>query len=277
MINYKFIKRSKAFLKYLFLFIIAVIMFFPIYWMVACSLMTAKEVILIPPHLYPHFPTFNNFLLLLSHSNFMRYLFNSIIIVTISTFISVFTSVIGGYILGKFEFRGKNVMFLIVLATTMIPFQTYMVPFYLMTQKLGLINTYTGIMLPLFITSFGIFFIKQNVISIPNEYMDAARIDGSGEWYLLLKLIIPMIKSSISALTVFQFLFGWKFFIWPLIVTDSAKKFTLEIGLQIFASQNPLDYQLQMAGAVIGMIPIVTVFLLFRKQFIGGVALTGIK
>ena len=102
-------------------------------------------------------------------------------------------------------------------------------------------------------------------------------IDGTGEWHLFSRLMLPMMKSSVSALTVFQFMFGWKFFIWPLIVTNSAKKFTLEIGLQIFASQNPLDYQLQMAGAVFGMLPILIVFLIFRKQFIGGIALTGIK
>lgn len=263
--------------KYLILTLIAIIMFFPIYWMLACSLMTRQEVVLIPPHLYPHFPTLKNYLYLFSHNNFLRYMFNSIIVVVISTLLSVFTSVIAGYIFGKFEFKGKNAMFVMVLATTMVPFQTYMVPFYLMVRDMGLINTYTGIILPLIVTSFGIFFIRQNTSSIPDEYLDAARIDGAGEWYLFRKLIVPMMSSSISALTVFQFMFGWKFFIWPLIITDSPKKFTLEIGLQIFASQNPLDYQLQMAGAVLGMLPILIVFLIFRKRFIGGIALTGIK
>ena len=269
--------KSLRIIKYICLTICAIIAFFPIYWMISCSLMTRQEVVLIPPHFYPHTPTFANFLSLIEVSSFLRYLWNSVFIVVISTVISVFTSVIGGYIFAKYRFMGKSLMFLIVLATTMIPFQTYMVPFYLLVNELHLIDTYTGIMMPLFVTSFGIFFIRQNAYSIPDEYMDAARIDGTGEWHLFSRLMLPMMKSSVSALTVFQFMFGWKFFIWPLIVTNSAKKFTLEIGLQIFASQNPLDYQLQMAGAVFGMLPILIVFLIFRKQFIGGIALTGIK
>ena len=263
--------------KYLFFTTLAIIFFFPIYWMISSSIMTRSEVILIPPHFYPRRPTIENFKSLLLHADFLRYLYNSIVIVTISTTISVFTSVIGGYIFGKYDFKGKTLFFILILATTMIPFQTYMVPFYLLMNSFGLIDTYAGIIMPLLVTSFGIFFIRQNAYSIPDEYMDAGRIDGSGEWFLFSKLMLPMLKSSISALAVFQFMFGWKFFIWPLIVTNSAKKFTLEIGLQIFASQNPLDYQLQMAGAVFGMIPIMIVFLFFRKQFIGGIALTGIK
>jgi multiple sugar transport system permease protein len=269
--------KAPNIIKYIFFAFTAVVMFFPIYWMISCSLMTRSEVILIPPHFYPHQPTFANFQALIKVADFIRYLLNSLLIVSISTLISVFTSVIGGYILAKYEFKGKNFMFVMILATTMIPFQTYMVPFYLLVKDMHLIDTYTGIMMPLLVTSFGIFFIRQNAYSIPNEYMDAARIDGAKEWHLFTHLMAPMMKSSVSALTVFQFMFGWKFFIWPLIVTNSAKKFTLEIGLQIFAAQNPLDYQMQMAGAVFGMVPIVIVFLIFRKQFIGGIALTGIK
>lgn len=252
-------------------------MFFPIYWMISGSLMTRSEIIRIPPDMYPKNPTFKNFISLIQHADFLRYMFNSIYIVLISTIVSVFTSVIAGYIFAKFEFFGKKILFMLVLATTMIPFQTYMVPFYILTNQMGLIDTYLGIMLPLFVTSFGIFFIRQNAFAIPDDYIDAARIDGAGEWHVFSRLIVPMLRASASALTVFQFMFGWKFFIWPLIVTNSAKKFSLEIGLQIFASQNPLDYQLQMAGAVFGMIPILFVFFFFRKKFISGIALTGIK
>lgn len=263
--------------KYVCFTILAILMIFPIYWMIACSLMERTEVILVPPHLYPHKPTLNNFVLMIGQSHFLRYMWNSVLIVVISTVVSVFTSTIGGYIFAKFRFKGKGLMFAIVMATTMIPFQTYMVPFYVEVKMFGLLNTYTGIMLPLFVTSFGIFFLRQNIMSLPDDYIDAARIDGSGEWKIFTNVIVPMQKASISALTVFQFMFGWKFFIWPLIVTDSASKFTLEIGLSIFASAEPLNYQLQMAGAVLGMLPILLVYLIFRKQFIGGIALTGIK
>ena len=270
-------KSLQLIFKYTILSIIAIIMFFPVYWMISGSLMTRVEIIKIPPNMYPKSPTLENFLLLIKHADFLRYMMNSIYIVTVSTAVSVFTSIIAGYIFAKFSFSGKKLLFILILATTMIPFQTYMVPFYILTQRMGLIDAYLGIMMPLFVTSFGIFFIRQNTYSIPDDYIDAARIDGAGEWHVFSKLILPMLKASASALTIFQFLFGWKFFIWPLIVTNSAKKFSLEIGLQIFASQNPLDYQLQMAGAVFGMIPILLVFLFFRRQFINGISLTGIK
>ena len=270
-------KSIRTISKYAILSLIAIIMFFPIYWMFSGSLMTRSEIIKIPPNMYPHAPTLENFILLINHSDFLRYMMNSVYIVTVSTIVSVFTSIIAGYIFAKFEFRAKKLLFVLILATTMIPFQTYMVPFYILTQRMGLLDTYLGIMMPLFVTSFGIFFIRQNAYAIPDDYIDAARIDGAGEWHLFFQLIVPMLKASASALTIFQFLFGWKFFIWPLIVTNSAKKFSLEIGLQIFASQNPLDYQLQMAGAVFGVIPILMVFLFFRRQFINGISLTGIK
>ncbi len=270
-------KAARTYGRYLLLSLVAVVMFFPIYWMVSGSLMTRNEIILIPPHMYPHAPTLENFFLLVGHADFLRYLLNSVYIVSISTAVSVFTSLIAGYIFAKFRFLGKRTLFVLILATTMIPFQTYMVPFYVLTQKMGLLDTYLGIMMPLFVTSFGIFFIRQNSYAIPDDYIDAARIDGAGEWRLFLRLIVPMLKASTSALTIFQFLFGWKFFIWPLIVTSSAKKFSLEIGLQIFAAQNPLDYQLQMAGAVFGILPILLAFLFFRRQFISGISLTGIK
>lgn len=263
--------------RYLVFILISIVMFFPIYWMIACSFMTRSEVVLIPPHIYPHAPTFKNFVSMIGQSGFLRYTLNSIYIVAISTVVSVFTSVIGGYILAKFNFKGKMFMFIVVMATTMIPFQTYMVPLYIITQRVHLLNTYAGIMMPLFVTSFGIFFMRQNIFSLPNDYIDAARIDGAGEWKIFSSIIVPMQSAAISALTVFQFMFGWKFFIWPLIVTDSSKKFTLEIGLQIFATKEPLDYQMQMAGAVLGMLPILAVYLVFRKRFVNGIVLTGIK
>lgn len=264
-------------LFYIVLTIVALVVIFPIYWTVATSIKPQSEVLQYPPTMIPRSVTFENYASILVRADFFRYLANSLFVVGVSTFIAVFTSGLGGYIFAKFRFPGRNYLFLLILATTMIPFQTYMVPFYLLSKNLGLIDTYLGIMMPLFVTAFGLFFVRQNAFSIPDEYLDAARIDGAGEWYLFSRVILRMLKAPLAAITIFAFMFGWKFFIWPLIITNTPDKFVLEVGLASFAKENALSYGLQMAGAVVSIIPILAVFLVFRRKFVGGLALTGMK
>lgn len=262
---------------YAILLLVAVILTFPFYWMVSTSMKSNDEVLLYPPTLYPRHLVLDNYLRIAREADFPRYLSNSLFIVVISTLIAVFTSCVGGYIFAKFSFPVKAVLFILILATTMIPFQTYMIPFYLMMKNLKLIDTYLGIMAPLFVTSFGIFFIRQNALTIPDDLIDAARIDGGGEWAIFLKLILRLLKAPIAAISIFTFMFGWKFFIWPLIMTNSVKKFVLELGLSTLANRNAMDYGLQMSGAVFSIIPIVAAFLVLRKQFVTGITMTGMK
>ncbi len=270
-------KRANKILFYSLLIFVSIVMIFPFYWMISTSLKTEGEVLLYPPTFFPRVITLTNYIQIASEASFPRYLLNSILIVVASTSIAVFTSCIGGYIFAKFRFPGKNLIFILILATTMIPFQTYMVPFYLMMKNLQLIDTYLGIMLPLFVTSFGIFFIRQNSISIPDELIDAARIDGGTEWSIFLNLILRLLTAPISAIAIFTFMFGWKFFIWPLIMTNSPKKFVLELGLTTLANRNAMDYGLQMTGAVFSIIPILLTFFILRKKFVSGITMTGMK
>jgi len=262
---------------YLTLVIAAFIMVFPFYWMVSTSLKSPSEVLLYPPSMYPHELTFENYANLAVEAAFPRYLFNSVLVVGISTSIAIFTSCVGGYIFAKFEFPGKSIIFILILATTMIPFQTYMVPLYLTMKTFQLIDTYLAIMAPLFITSFGIFFIRQNTLAIPDELIAAARIDGASEWYIFKNIIVNLLTAPISAITIFTSMFGWKFFIWPLIITNSPKKFVLELGLSSLAHKEAMDYGLQMAGAVFSILPILVVFLILRKRFVSGITMTGMK
>jgi multiple sugar transport system permease protein len=271
------VKAVRTTLRYGILIFVAVIMVFPFYWMLITSLKTNSEVLLYPPTFFPREFTFKHFSAILSDAVFPRYLLNSIIVVGISTLISVFTSTIGGYIFAKFRFPGHGLIFILFLATTMIPFQTYMVPFYLMMKNLKLVNTYLGIMLPLFLTSFGIFFIRQNALGIPDDLLDAARIDGAKEWYIFSRIAFQLLKPPVAAIAIFNSMFGWKFFIWPLIITNSPHKFVLEIGLASLANKNAMDYGLQMAGAVFSILPILAVFLLLRQRFVRGVTMTGLK
>jgi len=262
---------------YLVLAVVALVMVFPFYWMVATSMKGPREVLVYPPTFYPHVPTLENYSRIAVEAEFPRYLLNSVFVVGISTAIAIFTSCIGGYIFAKFDFPGRAILFILVLATTMIPFQTYMVPLYLMFKNLKLINSYLGIMAPLFITSFGIFFIRQNALGIPDELIAAARIDGASEWFIFRHIIVNLLIAPISAITIFVAMFGWKFFIWPLIITNSPSKFVLEVGLSSLAHRNAMDYGLQMAGAVFSIIPILAVFLVLRRQFVTGITMTGMK
>ena len=159
----------------------------------------------------------------------------------------------------------------------MVPFECYMIPFYLMVSKAGLIDSYTGIMLPLVITSFGIFLMRQHIATIPNDLMDAARIDGCSELGVFTSVIIPLSKSALSALAIFQFMFGWAFFVWPLIVTNSSELFVLEVGLAMFQNQYAIEYGSVMAGASISVVPLIIVFLIFRENIVSGMALSGMK
>ncbi|HUV06977.1 MAG TPA: carbohydrate ABC transporter permease [Spirochaetia bacterium] len=262
---------------YLTLIIVAVVMVFPFYWMLSTSLKGPREVLLYPPTVFPNRLTLENYTQIAVEAAFPQYLMNSVLVVGASTLVAIFTSCIGGYIFAKFRFPGRNFLFVLILATTMIPFQTYMVPLYLMMKDFQLIDTYLAIMAPLFITSFGIFFIRQNTLAIPDELIDAARIDGAGEWYIFKNIIVNLLIAPISAVTIFTSMFGWKFFIWPLIITNSPDKFVLELGLSSLAQKNALDFGVQMAGAVFSIIPILAVFLTLRKRFVRGITMTGLK
>jgi multiple sugar transport system permease protein len=270
-------RTARRLILYAVLVLVAVIMVFPFYWMLITSVKVDREVLLYPPTFFPRSFTLEHFATIAAGAAFPRYLLNSVIVVGISTLVSVFTSAIGGYIFAKFRFPGHRLFFVLFLATTMIPFQTYMVPLYLLVKNLQLVNTYLGIMMPLFLTAFGIFFIRQNALGLPDDLLDAARINGAREWYIFTRIGIPLLKPPIAAIAIFNAMFGWKFFIWPLIITNSPKKFVLEMGLASLANKNAMDYGAQMAGAVFSIIPILLLFLVLRQRFVRGIVMTGMK
>ncbi|MDP2791628.1 MAG: carbohydrate ABC transporter permease, partial [Rectinemataceae bacterium] len=213
----------------------------------------------------------------ISDSKFLRYYLNSTIVAVIGTLLSTFTSLAAGFVFAKFRFPLKNFMFMIILATLMIPFQCYIIPLYIFSVKLKLIDTYTGLIFPIVISSFGIFFIRQNMQAIPNEMIEAAKIDGASLWRTFFEIIVPLSASSAVALAIFQFMTAWGDFIWPLVVTNSQKMFVLELGLTRFRGQFVDDDGLMRSGAALGIIPVIIVFLVFRRYIIEGTTLSGIK
>ena len=171
----------------------------------------------------------------------------------------------------------RDFLFFLVISTILIPLQTYIVPLYLLTWKLGWINTYQGLIFPLIIMSSGIFFLRQNIMSIPDELIDAARVDGASEWRVFLSVVLPLSISPIAAISIVNWVYTWSLFIWPLIVANSTDKFTMEVGLMYFQREYAVDYGGIMAACVITLLPVLVVFLAFRTRIIEGVAFTGMK
>jgi ABC-type glycerol-3-phosphate transport system permease component len=262
----------------MFLFILLVLIcLFPFLWMIITSLKTLEETHSIPPKILPGSWFFKNYNKIFHDKFFPRYFFNSVYISVLITIIAVGGSILLGYVLAKFNFPGKKLLFWAILATIMIPEEAYVVPLYQTVSSLKLTNTYLGIILPSIISSFGIFYMKQNMESLPNELIEAARIDGSTNINTFVKIIVPLQTSSISVLSLLLFLIAWSDYLWPLIVVSKQRMYVLEIGLTYLQNQYYIDWGMVMAGCVVAMAPVFLLFLLARTYVMEGVAMTGIK
>ena len=260
------------------LFLGAAIMLLPFAYMIGTSLKLPTEVVAWPPTFIPMHPTLDNYLNLNKAAPFTRYFLNSVIMSSVSALGILTTSTLAGYIFSKYTFPGRNLLFVIILATAMVPFETYLIPLYFLIKKLHLINTYPGMIGPYVVMSFGIFLMRQNIGStIPNELLDAGRIDGCSELRLFAQIVVPLSTSAIGALGIFAFMQGWMGFIWPLILATTKDMYTMEVGLSVFQQRYTIDYGSITAGSTISILPIFIVFLLLRRNIIQGFTLTGLK
>ena len=231
-----------------------------------------------PPTLWPDNPTLENYASLRTAAPFGRFFFNSVFVATLSTLGIITTSTLAGYIFSKFRFPGRTILFILLLSTAMVPFETYLIPLYLIARNLRLLNTYAGLVGPYLIMSFGIFLMRQNIgSSIPDELLDAARIDGASEWRIFLQLVVPLSKSAISALGILAFIQAWSAFIWPLILATEREMYTMEVGLSIFQRRFTIEYGSITAGSTISILPILIIFLILRRHIIRGITLTGLR
>lgn len=255
-----------------------VIMIFPLFWLVSTSFRPITELNLVPPPLLPIKWTINNYITVFSKAPMLLYFWNSLTFATVSTVFIVITSTVAGYIFGKFRFPGNNLLFLLVLATAIVPFEIYMVPLFLQMNALKLVNTGIGLVLPFLVLSYGIFFMRQNVqTSVPDELLDAARIDGMSETGIMLRLVPRLIAPAVSALAILAFIQAWTAFIWPLLILNEPKFFPMELGLSQFANNFSVNFGVTSAGAVIAMLPTLIVFLILRRRIVDGITLTGLK
>lgn len=264
-------------LKWTLLIAGAASMLFPFFWMVITSIKIPQEVLSYPPILIPRQVTFERYRRILVELNFVRYFSNSTYISVIVTLGVLFTSAILGYVFAKFDFRGKGVLFVGILSTMMIPFPVLMIPLYLLLGKISLTDTHLAIILPSLFNTFGVFLMKQFMETIPNEFLEAGRIDGASEFRIFYQLIMPQTKPALAALAIFSFMWQWDSYLWPLIALSSDRNFTLPLGLAMFSNQYWTDIGLVMAGATVSVIPVIIVFLFMQNKFVEGITMTGMK
>jgi alpha-1,4-digalacturonate transport system permease protein len=263
---------------YTMLGVFSFLMLFPFAWMIATALRPQgyeADLSLIPrPYL-----AFENFGRAWNYPRtlFTQYTINSFIIATVSTILAVGLNGLAGFAFAKYEFRGKTVLFYLVLATMMVPFQITMIPIYVTVAKLGLINNYWGVILPGTASAFGIFLIRQFMQSIPDELLDAARIDGASELGIFVRIIVPLSGPALAVLALFTFMWRWNDYLLPLLVMNRQPMYTLPIGITNFISEYRAEWSLVMAASLISIVPTVALFIFFQRYFVRGIAMTGMK
>jgi multiple sugar transport system permease protein len=247
-------------------------------FLVSNGFKTPQEILAWPPTIIPVNPTLANFQAVLADTPLLRWIGNSLLFAVMSSLSILATSSIAGYILAKFQFRSLTVVFVVILATAIVPFEVYMIPLYFQAQSLGLLNSVWGMLLGYLVMSFGIFLIRQNAIhSIPDELIEAARIDGAGEFWIFLRIVLPLLRGALGALGVLAFFQAWTAFAWPLIVASRAESYTIEVGLALFQTGFTVDLGRLSAASAVVLIPSITLFVILRKNFVQGIASTGLK
>jgi len=250
----------------------------PVFWMFMASFMTLGDVFATPVNLIPPKWQPENFITIFTDFNIGLYFKNSLIITGSIVILQVFFCSIVGYGLAKFDFPGKNIVFMFIMATLMIPFAVILVPLYLIVRSFNWIDTYQGLIFPFAMSPIGIFLMRQFIFAVPDDYMDAARIDGANEFRIFWQVVLPLSKPAVITLAIITFVSNWDQFLWPLIITTTNKYRPLPIGLASFMQQFTNDWHLLMAGAVVAVLPVILLFLLMQRQFLEGMAgLSGVK
>jgi len=261
-----------------FLFAFGLLMILPLVFLVANAFKTPQELLRWPPTIIPANPTFANVQAVLADTPLLRWVFNSLVFAVSSSIAILATSAIAGYVLAKFPSKTMTFLFAIILATAIVPFEVYMIPLYFQVKGLGLLNSVWGMLIGYLVMSFGIFLIRQNVIhSIPDELLEAARIDGAGEFWIFFVVVLPLLRGAMGALGVLAFFQAWTAFAWPLILATTRDAYTIEVGLALFQTGFTIDLGRLSAASALVLIPSVTIFVILRKNFVQGIAGTGLK
>lgn len=263
--------------KYGTLLFLLFIFIAPLYWMVATSLKVGADIQAWPPQWIPHEITLDSYKQAISVIPFGRLFFNSIVIGVITVVGNVFGCTMASYTLVRKKFKGKNIVFLLIVSSMMLPTHIRLIPLYLMCLKLNLVNTYLGIALPTLVTGFGVFMMRQFIMGMPKEVEDAARVDGLSEWGILWKIVLPMCCPAVISLSIFAFTWSFEDFLWPLIVTSESTMRPLPVGITLFQGLVVYEWGPVMAMATLTILPVLVVYLLLQKYFVTGMTAGAVK
>lgn len=263
--------------RYIVLLIMAFGVLGPLVWTVLSSFKTQAELGARPPKMLPGQFNFDNYTGALERFDFGTYLTNSVIVTVGATILTVVINTMCAYGLAKYNFRGRTVLFMIVLATIMVPLQVIFIPVYQMAANLGLVNSLWGLIIPPAATPTGVFLLRQYMLTIPDELIEAARVDGGGELGIFLRIIVPLCGAPIAVVTIFSVMWRWNDFLWPLIISQNPEKYTLPVALAQFNSELTVPFNYILAMSVVSMVPVIVIFLFLQKYIVTGIANTGIK
>lgn len=267
----------KKTILYILLILICMLTLLPLVWMLFASLKLDKDVFKIPIEWIPKNPAWSNYRRIWEQVPMLTFTFNTFKITIIVTFIQVLTSSFAAYGFAKCKFKGRNTLFMIYVATIAVPWQVYMLPQYSMMNAAGLVDTHAGLILLKSFDAFGVFLMRQFCMGIPDELLEAARIDGLSEYGIYSRIVLPQLGPSIATLVIFSFVTVWNDYMGPMIYLNSTEKKTIQLGTKMFIGQYSTEYGLIMAASVVSLIPVVIVFLLFQRKFVQGVATSGLK
>ena len=269
--------RRAGFLQIALLCLLAGFALFPLLWMVSVSLMQPGEASRFPPPFLPAEPGLSAYRALFETTGIARYFINSLFVASLGTLLSLLFNATAGYAFAKLRFKGRDRIFQLLLAALVIPAQVTMLPLFLMLKELGLINTFAGVLVPVTASIFGIFLVRQYAMSIPDELLEAARVDGAGEGRIFLQIVVPALTPILITLALFTFLGTWNDFMWPLIVLVDQDLYTLPVALAALSREHVQDNELMMAGSVLTILPVLLLFFVLQRYYMQGLLAGSVK
>ncbi len=263
----------------------------PFAWLISASFQTSGDIFSWPPKWIPQNPTWDGYITFFTQTDAVRWFANSAFVSISVTVLQLFFNSLAAFVFAKRRFPGRDAIFIVFLATMMVPPQVTMIPNYLILQHIplfggndllgqgghGMLDSYWGLILPGAVSAFGIFLLRQFMMGIPDELLDAARIDGASEFMVYARIMLPLCRPVLAATAIFTFMAAWEDFLWPLIIMSDPAKFTAPLGLAMFVQKNQTDWGLLLSGSVISTLPMVIIFIIFQRQFVQGIAMSGIK
>ena len=249
----------------------------PYFWMIVNSFKSNKDILSNPKSIFPEVWTLESYRTVINDAPFFKWLFNSCFVTIVDTVVVVLDSALIGYVFSQYRFKGRSFLFLVILGTMMIPAQTTMIPMFLLLDRMGLYDNILSLILPVLVSGYGIFLCKQYCDEIPRELMESAKIDGASDWSIFWHIALPQIRPAMGALTIFTFLAIWNEYLRPLIMISKTENMTLPVALTFFSGAHLTNTGATLAAAALSMIPVTIVFIVFQKQFIKGIAMTGMK